>query len=202
MNTSSLPPVEALDPGACALFLLAAFVLAGFAQVAWLATPASRTFAQSLDLGLTFRGRRVFGDNKTLRGFVVMVPASACAFVAVSQIALGGEPAAFGLWPLTPLHYALLGAWAGLGFMLGELPNSFVKRQLDIAPGQLTANRSAAFWQLAADRVDSGLGMLTALAIAVPLPWQTWGLVLLLGWTLHWGFSVVLFRLRVKPRPA
>ena len=28
-----------------------------------------------------------------------------------------------------------MGAWCALGFMLGELPNSFVKRQLDIAPG-------------------------------------------------------------------
>lgn len=194
--------MPALDPVACALFLLATFVLAGFAQVAWLASPASRAFAVPIDRGRTFRGRRLFGDNKTLRGFLIMVPASACAFVAVSQIALGGAPEAFGVWPLTPVQYALLGAWAGLGFMLGELPNSFVKRQLDIDPGQLATNRAAAFWQLAADRVDSGLGMLTALATAVRLPWQTWGLVLLLGWSLHWGFSAALFRLRVKPRPA
>jgi hypothetical protein len=199
---TSPPPMPSLDPGACALFLLATFVLAGFAQVAWLASPASQAFAVPVDRGLRFRGRRLFGDNKTLRGFLIMVPASACAFAAVSQIALGGAPQAFGLWPLTPSQYALLGAWAGLGFMLGELPNSFVKRQLDIEPGQLTTNRAAALWQLAADRVDSGLGMLIAVAAAVPLPWQTWGLVLLLGWLLHWGFSAALFLLRVKPRPA
>jgi CDP-archaeol synthase len=194
--------MPSLDPGACALFLLATFVLAGFAQVAWLASPASRAFAVPLDRGRTFRGRRLFGDNKTLRGFLVMVPACGCAFYVVSQIALGGTPEAFGLWSLTPIQYALLGSWAGLGFMLGELPNSFVKRQFDIEPGQLTTSRSAAFWQLAADRLDSGLGMLIALATAVSLPWQTWGLVLFLGWSLHWGFSAALFRLRVKPRPA
>jgi hypothetical protein len=66
----------------------------------------------------------------------------------------------------------------------------------------LTSNRAAAVWQLAADRVDSGLGMLVAIALVVPLPWQTWALVLLLGWSLHWGFSAALFRLRVKPRIA
>jgi hypothetical protein len=193
---------SALDPGACALFLMAAFVLSGIAQVTWLASPASRAFAVPIDRGRTFRGRRLFGDNKTLRGFLVMVPASACAFVLVSQIALGGAPELFGLWRLTGLQYALLGAWAGLGFMLGELPNSFVKRQLDIAPGRLTTNRIAAVWQLVVDRVDSGLGMLIAIALVVPLPWQTWGFVLLLGWSLHWGFSAALFRLRVKPRAA
>jgi CDP-2,3-bis-(O-geranylgeranyl)-sn-glycerol synthase len=191
-----------LDASACALFLMATFVLSGIAQVSWLASPASRAFAVPLDGGRTFRGRRLFGDNKTLRGFLVMVPASSCAFVLVSQIALRGTPEAFGLWPLTGLQYALLGAWAGLGFMLGELPNSFVKRQLDIEPGGLTTNRAAAVWQLVVDRMDSGLGLLVAIALVVPLPWQTWGLVLLLGWSLHWGFSAALFRLRVKPRAA
>ena len=40
--------------------------------------------------------------------------------------------------------YAALGAWAGLGFMLGELPNSFVKRQLDVAPGMAPRGRAGA----------------------------------------------------------
>jgi len=191
-----------LDPGACALFLMATFVLAGIAQVTWLASSASRALATPIDGGRTFRGRRLLGDNKTWRGFVVMVPASACAFFLVSRVALRGTPEAFGLWRLTAVQYALLGAWAALGFMLGELPNSFVKRQLDIAPGQLTTNRAAAVGQLAFDRVDSGLGMLIAIGLVVPLPWQTWGLVLLLGWSLHWAFSLVLFWLRVKPRAA
>jgi hypothetical protein len=190
------------DPGRCALFLMATFVLAGFAQIAWLASPWSRMFLLPLDGGRTFRGRRLFGANKTVRGFVVMVPASAAAFVLISQLASGGDPRAVGLWALTPVQYALLGAWAGFGFMAGELPNSFVKRQLDIVPGELTTNRLGSVWQLAIDRLDSGVGMLTALSIAVPIPWQTWALVLLLGWALHWSFSVALFHLRVKPRPA
>ena len=190
------------DPKACALFLLATFVLAGCAQVMWLASLWSRPFAVPLDGGRTFRGRRIFGDNKTLRGLIVMVPATAAAFVAVSQIAGHGRPELVGLWALSPLGYALVGAWSGLGFMLGELPNSFVKRQLDIAPGDRARGGMAAMWQFVFDRADSGLGMLCALSIAVPTPWATWALVLLIGWVVHWSFSVVLFLLRVKPRPA
>jgi CDP-2,3-bis-(O-geranylgeranyl)-sn-glycerol synthase len=191
-----------LDPGACALFLMAAFVLAGCAQVAWLASPWSRAFAIALDGGRTFRGRRILGDNKTLRGFVVMVPATAAAFALVAEVVGRGDAGSVGLWALGPGGYALAGAWAGFGFMAGELPNSFVKRQLEIAPGAAASNRLLAACQLAVDRLDSGIGMLTALSLAVPTPWETWALVLLLGWTLHWSFSVVLFRLRVKPRPA
>ena len=194
--------MTAPDPKACALFLLATFVLAGCAQVTWFASLWSRRFAIPLDGGRTFRGRRIFGDNKTLRGLIVMVPATAVAFVVVAQIAGHGRPELVGLWPLSPLGYALLGAWAGLGFMLGELPNSFVKRQLDIAPGDRTRRGAAAIWQFVFDRIDSGLGMLCALSIAVPTPWVTWALVLLIGWAVHWSFSVVLFLLRVKPRPA
>jgi hypothetical protein len=196
MSTSSV------DAGACALFLMATFVLAGCAQVAWLASPWSRRFLMPLDGGRTFRGRRIFGANKTVRGFVVMVPATALAFIVVAQAAAHGNPQAIGLWPLAPGAYAWLGVLAGLGFMLGELPNSFVKRQLDIAPGAISPHRAAAAGQLVADRLDSGLGMLTALSLAVRVPWRTWALVLFVGWTLHWSFSVVLFRLRVKPRPA
>jgi hypothetical protein len=44
--------------------------------------------------------------------------------------------------------------------------------------------------------------MLVALNLAVPVPGGTWALVLFVGWTLHWSFSVVLFRLGVKPRHA
>lgn len=191
-----------LDPGTCALFLLAAFVIAGCVQVAWLASPWSHRFAAPLDGGRTFRGRRIFGANKTWRGLLVMVPATGAAFSAVAYVVGADHPASAGLWDLSPSRYALLGLWAGLGFMLGELPNSFVKRQLDIAPGASATDPAGAIWQFAVDRADSGLGMLTALSLAVPTPWQTWAMVLLGGWAVHWSFSLVLFWLRVKPRPA
>lgn len=189
-----------VDPEATALFLLATFVAAGCVQVAWLASPMSRRFALPLDGGRTFRGHRIFGANKTWRGLMAMIPATGVSFAAVALAV--GNPAAAGLWDLTPARYAALGVWCGAGFMLGELPNSFVKRQLDIAPGARAANVPAAVWQFAADRADSGLGMLTALSVAVPTPWRTWALVLLAGWAVHWSFSLVLFWLRVKPRPA
>lgn len=189
-----------VDGGATALFLLATFVIAGCVQVAWLASPWSRRFAVALDRGRTIRGRRILGANKTWRGLIVMVPATGLAFAGVARAT--GNPGAAGLWDLTTAQYAALGVWCGLGFMLGELPNSFVKRQLDIPPGARAAGPAAAVWQFVADRADSGIGMLTALSVAVPTPWQTWALVLLAGWAVHWSFSLVLFCLRVKPRPA
>jgi CDP-2,3-bis-(O-geranylgeranyl)-sn-glycerol synthase len=191
-----------VDAGACALFLLAAFVLSGCAQAAWLASAWSYRFAVPIDGGRTFRGQRIFGDNKTIRGFVIMVPATAFSFAVLAELAGQGDPRAAGLWALTPDGYAWLGACAALGFMLGELPNSFVKRQLGVAPGAMAPSRSAAVWQFAADRFDSGIGMLAAVSLAVPVPARTWLLVLAVGWAVHWSFSAVLFRLGVKARAA
>jgi hypothetical protein len=189
-----------ISPVACAWFLLAAFVLAGMAQTAWFAAPVSRRFSQPIDGGATFRGRRLFGEHKTVRGFVVMVPAAAIAFAALA-VAIG-NPAGAGLWPLTVAGYAGLGACAGFGFMAGELPNSFVKRQLGIRPGQAPRHRLGAAAQFLMDRLDSGVGMLLALSAIVSTPALTWLLVLSVGPSIHWAFSVLMFQLGLKSRPA
>jgi CDP-archaeol synthase len=190
------------DPIALALFLISAFALAGLAQVAWLASPWSQAFAAPLDRGIAFRGRRLLGDNKTFRGFVVMIPATAMAFPLVAFGFTHGNPPAAGLWPLTAVGYAVLGAWAGLGFMLGELPNSFFKRQLGIAPGQASSDRFAWWCQFVVDRIDSGVGMLAAVSLAVPMTAMTWIVVLCAGPAIHWLFSVLMFHMGTKARPA
>jgi hypothetical protein len=189
-----------MNAWACALFLVAAFVVAGVAQTAWFAAPFSRRFAVPLDGGTHLRGRRLFGDNKTLRGFVVMVPAAALAFMGMA-LAIA-TPAAKGLWPLTPAGYAWLGACAGFGFMAGELPNSFIKRQLDIDPGASARRGWTSAAQFAIDRVDSGVGMLLAVSLAARTPLATWPLVLAIGFSFHWAFSVLMFQLGLKARPA
>jgi len=191
------------DPLLQALFIIVAFVLAGLAHSAWLRSPLSSRLSIPLDGGARVRGRRVFGDNKTIRGFVVMIPAAAIAFgllfEAMSSLAPG---ATSGLWPLTLRGYFALGAWAGLGFMLGELPNSFVKRQLDVAPGTAPRGRVAAFLAFVVDRLDSIVGMLLAITLAAPTPWMTWLFVIAIGPAIHLAFSVLLYKLGVKERAA
>ncbi len=189
-----------LSAAACAWFLLGAFVLAGMAQTAWFAAPLSRRFSGPIDGGATFRGRRVFGAHKTLRGFVVMVPAAAASFAAIAGAV--GDPAGAGLWPLTIAGYAGLGACAGLGFMAGELPNSFLKRQLGIRPGEGPRHPAGAAMQFLADRLDSGIGMLLAVSAMAATPAVTWLLVLSIGPSIHWAFSVLMFHLGLKTRPA
>ncbi len=192
---------DALSPGACALFLMVTLSLAGLCQAVWLGSSASQRFGAPIDAGRSWRGRRLLGDHKTLRGFMVMVPATAIGFGLVASL-LSPDPDAFGLWPLTPLGYVALGAWAGLGFMAGELPNSFIKRRFDIAPGQPAGAGATRAIFFVVDRVDSVVGLALALALVVPVPPLTWVYVAVVGPVLHGLFSVLVFQLGGKARAA
>ena len=59
-------------------------------------------------------------------------------------------------------HPAVWGLLLGVGYIGGELPNSFIKRQLDIAPGAPATSWSAIpFWL--ADQLDSVAGIFLVL---------------------------------------
>lgn len=148
------------------------------AQMGWLALPVilsgvlhmfvvkKRWFsalARPLDGGRCFRGRRWFGDNKTWRGVLVMIGAGALLGALQGLLgggALSGVSALGGVWLVdnTALGYALqygaAHALFGLGYALGELPNSFLKRQIDIAPGKTGAGALGALFFLL-DQGDS-----------------------------------------------
>ena len=202
MFDSQLLAEGSLDPLAGAVFLALAFILAGIVQTAWLRIPFSQRFAKPLDFGRTWRGRRIFGDHKTVRGLVVMIPATAGSFFLLGYVIFHRPRLFERLWPLSPLEYALLGLLAGLGFMIGELPNSFLKRQLGIQPGAAPRRRSAQIACFLLDRIDSIVGMLLLVSLVVPTPWQTWLYIVLFGPVIHWSFSLVLFWCGVKRRPA
>jgi CDP-2,3-bis-(O-geranylgeranyl)-sn-glycerol synthase len=192
---------DAPDPVAAALFLVVAMSLAGCVHVAWLKSARSRCLAQPIDCGVIVRGRRLFGENKRVRGFVAMPLAGAAAFAL-----LGGTrgllPARLGLdiWPLSAVGYALLGLACGTAFMLAELPNSFVKRQLGIGPGEPATSLRLRAVFFVVDRCDSVLGALVVASLLVPMAPLTWLWVLILGPCLHAAFSVLLHRLGEKAR--
>lgn len=192
-----------IDSFDTALFLIAAFITAGLIHSAWLASAVSYRLNVPVDGRLHVRGRRLFGDNKTVRGFVVMPPAAGLSFWVLGSLLDTTSPALrAGLWPLGNVELALLGTWAGLGFMLGELPNSFIKRQLDIAPGGPAKGNLPSLVSFAADRLDSIIGMLVVISIVTPTPWMTWVYAIVFGPGVHLCFSALLYRLGVKARLA
>lgn len=92
--------------------------------------------AKPIDFGFTVRGRRLFGENKTFRG--VLIFAIGTAFVlGVQANVLHRVPEfqALETFNYQTVYSWLLGFSFGVAAMLSELPNSFIKRQLDIPVG-------------------------------------------------------------------
>lgn len=189
------------DALAIAVFILLAFFISGVFHVLWLRHPGSSRLNIPLDGGLTFRGKRIFGDNKTVRGLVVIIPATGFSFLLLCL--LGSYLPAWlseGIWDLSPSTYFVTGLLAGFGFMAGELPNSFIKRQCGVPPGEAPRRLSLEVLTSITDRIDSLLGVLLMITLVVPVPWQTWIILLILAPVVHSLFSFWLFRARVKAR--
>ena len=115
-----------------------------------------------IDGGLTVRGRRLFGDNKTWRGVVVTVGTTTVAAWLLAHL----HDCCWPLPTLVPFAETYPLAWGlllGTGYIVGELPNSFAKRQLGIAPGAYGQGASGrVFWVV--DQLDSLAGMLLFIA--------------------------------------
>lgn len=149
-----------------------------------------------LDGGFTWRGQRIFGDNKTVRGAIVMIFATT---LASGLISLGIPPAWKGSMEFFQHFTSALtfGLWLGAGYILAELPNSFIKRRLSISPGQRPSGIRGRIWS-AVDQADSVIGVCVVLAIVYRLPSILLLGVLIVGITTHLLFDQALYRTGIK----
>lgn len=105
---------------------------------------------------------KLFGANKTWRGLLLMpllTAIGACLLWPAEQFwqQLGW------ISPFTTSALWLAGLCGGLGYVLAELPNSFIKRRLGIAAGATPEKNRRLF--LAMDQLDSALGAALAYMI-------------------------------------
>jgi hypothetical protein len=135
-----------------ALCLFAPLVFAGAISGVVLRFDLFPALKRPIDGGGTFRGRRIFGDSKTWRGVAVAIVG--CVTAAAIQTFLVADLARpVALVELRGVDVVPFGVAMGAGAMLGELPNSFVKRRLGIAPGRTTRGPLAALFYVW-DQVD------------------------------------------------
>jgi len=175
------------------LWLSLPVVLAALVQTIVLKLKLGQRWATPLDFGKTFRDKRLFGDNKTWRGAVVYVVFS--VLFTIPQATFWRVPSLeYFDYTQTYLPWAIdLGLLLGLGFVLGELPNSFLKRQQGIGPGQ-----SGKWWNAVLDQVDSLLGVLILLIPLRLLPLKAWLGVLIICTVLHSAFGLLFVVLGLK----
>jgi len=182
-----------------ATWLILPVVLGGLGHVAVLKTNVLRSLAVPIDTGARWRGRRLFGANKTWRGVVLMTGLTALTSGAQATLARRNhwasaqqmlQSARFSAW--------LTGAICGLTYCLAELPNSFVKRQLGIAPGARASRASRL--QYVADQADSVAGCLVALRILYRAAASELLTAFALGLTIHIGIDQLIYAIGIKSR--
>jgi hypothetical protein len=150
-----------------------------------------------LDFGGRLKGKRIFGDHKTWRAPAIYVVF--CALGTTVQAWLQGR----GNLPpwLCLVDYetygTCVGILMGLGMAAGELPNSFLKRQLDVAPGK----RKKGLLGIAIflfDQVDLAIGIWVFLFLLIRPPWLLVAWSFLLTIALHVAVSTVGYLLGMR----
>jgi hypothetical protein len=154
-----------------------------------------------VDGGRQLAGKRIFGDHKTIRGFVVTMGGTAL-FLWIQTVLAHWSPA---VAALGFVDYRTISPWIdglvyGAGYSLGELPNSFAKRRLGIGEGQKGGGAVGRFF-LFLDQVDGIFGFLLTMCIFHVPTWQVAVTVFVMFTVIHVAvFNVILVLLGVKKR--
>jgi len=134
-----------------------------------------------MDFGRNFvDGKRIFGDNKTFRGFLFGWGVG----FGVGLV----EGLVFGFQNY-PVLFALL---IPLGALLGDLTGAFIKRRIGIKPGGLLP---------IVDQVDFVVG---AVVFSLPLAlisWEVAATVLLITPPIHLFTNFLAFKMKLKKNP-
>ncbi|HEX7340929.1 MAG TPA: CDP-archaeol synthase [Rhodanobacteraceae bacterium] len=153
----------------------------------WLATPIHR---------------RWFGAHKTWRGLVVMpVGCLLGEYLTIGIEHVLPPTIRTGLQGLSPGMLVICGLSLGLGYMLSELPNSFLKRRLGVAEGMLPDNGRWRPWFLLADQVDSVIGCLVVCWLFLGFGLPVLLMALVLGVGAHLLVNASLYATGVRSRP-
>ena len=178
------------------LFALWFFLPAGYANATPIVAaklPLLKRWNTPLDCGLTFRGKRVFGDSKTWRGLTCAAIVALLVFAIQRQLAAHLGSFSVYLQAIDYAHLSLiLGLLLGLGALLGDAVESFFKRQCGIAPGQS--------W-FPFDQVDYIIGACLLAAAIVVLPFKLYVWIVAMWLLLHLVFTYIGYRLHLKEAP-
>jgi len=162
-------------------------------------------FNVPIDFGKNFIDKkRIFGDNKTWKGLILST--ILCALVSIiwglicRYIPIIGEHNWLYMYnENTILFNVLVGALYGLAYALFELPNSFLKRRLDIKPGHTIKTngiKKKIFFII--DQIDSGIGTTLVLWCFISMTVIEYFQAIVLFGIVHYLIVRVLYYLKMK----
>ncbi len=146
-------------------------------------------------------GERLFGDNKTWKGFIGYI-----FFNIIVSIIFGF------IWNITNLekynyfyfnhnntflYNVLIGFLLGFFYALFELPNSFFKRRLKIMPGK-TINGFLKYFFIFLDQADSIFGLALVVWMFYPIGIINYLLFIFIGAFTHIMINILLYIFHIR----
>lgn len=178
-------------------------IFAGITNMFYTKTKFYRNHCSPIDGGMKFYdGRQIFGNNKTWTGFWGMV-----FFGAIFQLLWGAV--CFAIKPLeninelynnfsnNPAFNLASGAILGFAYVLFELPNSFIKRRLNITPGKIAGGIKGVFFFII-DQIDSLIGVVMTLNFFSKMSFVKYWLYIFLGALTHVIVNLILYALKIR----
>ena len=177
-------------------------VLAGIMVMVWCKLPIMKFAAHPIDAGKNFVDkRRIFGDNKTWKGVFGYILFNVLFTVVWGIICTNESIASLNFFYVnhdnTLVYNLLVGVLLGLGYSLFELPNSFLKRILDITPGKTVKG----FWKvffIFLDQADSVFGVAAVVWIFYPLGILLYIVYVLVGAATHILLNMMLYFMHLR----
>ncbi len=191
-----------MSPLSNLFLILAPVVIGGVLNMVFVKTPVLHTLAVPIDKGKTLGdGHRLFGDNKTWKGFWGMIIFTGIATWLLLQYATpvyrsinsALVPPPDSSWWL-PFGY---GAVLGLFYVLFELPNSFIKRRIGIAPGK-NGQGMVKYLFVFIDQADSVLGCALALLLFCNISVPDFFMLIFIGTAVHYFVNLLLYLGKLK----
>jgi CDP-diglyceride synthetase len=188
------------------LFLILPVVIAGILNMIFVKSQFLNILLEPLDNGLNLRdGKRVFGDNKTWKGFFGMIFLTAITMAVFQGLAIKFTCMNnFFLFPYKqwqfPFEGLIYGMILGFGYVFAELPNSFIKRRIGIDPGTNTTGVKGLLFILV-DQADSVIGCLIFMQFFYPTSLVETITLVVLATIIHLLTNFALFKIGLKNQP-
>jgi len=179
-----------------ALFLFAPLLVSAGLSALVMHLDLLALLKRPIDAGKTFRGQRLFGDNKTWRGLALTILGCTAA-VALQKTLLWPWAQRIALLDYGQVNVLLLGLTLGCGVSIGELPNSFAKRQMKIPSGQTTTGPLCLLFYFL-DQIDLLIVTWPLLLFWVRPSWQMVAASFLLVLLIHPMVSLIGYLIGVR----
>lgn len=177
-------------------------IIAGCLNMVWCKLKIFKKCNVPMDFNKNFvDGKRIFGDNKTWKGFIGYIALNIFCAVLLGKIwsitNLNSMNYFYYNIPNTFRNNFVIGLLLGLGYCLFELPNSFLKRRMNIEPGKTSRGFSKILFVFL-DQADSVIGCCTVLCLYYNMTFKFYIMYILLGTFTHIVFNILLFVLKLR----